>query len=133
MNLSNIKLPSNLKFGIFFSIFFGLISVFFLIRNEIVFTVFFASLTIIFLLIVKIKPELLLPLNKLWMRLGLLLGIIVSHIILGSIFFIILTPISFLMRLVGRDELQLKKRSKPSFWIIRISKGSLPNSFKNQF
>ena len=73
------------------------------------------------------------PLNKLWMRLGLLLGMIMSPIVMGIIFFGLFTPISLVMRLLGRDELKLKPKPCQSSW--RLVEHSRPDlqSFKNQF
>ena len=69
----------------------------------------------IFLIITITNADALLPLNKLWMKFGILLGMIISPIIMGIIFFVIFTPIAILMRLSGRDELRLrfKKKKKP--------------------
>ena len=86
----------------------------------------------IFLLITLIKSDALLPLNKLWMRFGLLLGMIVSPIVLGVIFFGLFTPIAMLMRLSGRDELRLKFTQKASHWISR-GEPIKSESFKHQF
>ena len=85
-----------------------------------------------FLLVTLIKCDALLPLNKLWMRFGLLLGMIVSPIVLGVIFFGLFTPIAMLMRLSGRDELRLKFTQKTSHWISR-GEPIKPESFKHQF
>tara|TARA_B100000989_G_scaffold84853_1_gene60884 strand:- start:3464 stop:3769 length:306 start_codon:yes stop_codon:yes gene_type:complete len=91
---------------------------------------FLTSLAFLFISI--INAEIFLPLNKFWMNLGLILGIVISPIILGIIFFFIFTPTAILMRLIGRDELKIKINQKSSHWIIRDN----PNQsepFKNQF
>ena len=90
------------------------------------------SLGIIFLVITILKAELLLPLNKLWMKFGLLLSFIVGPIVMGLIFFGMFTPIAFLMRLFGRDELSIKLNHKTSYWVNRKIKEQT-ESFKNQF
>jgi len=87
---------------------------------------------LIFLLVTLLKSDVLLPLNKLWMRLGILLGMIVSPIVLGIIFFGLITPIAMLMRLSGRDELHLKFTQKTSHWISR-EEPVKSESFKYQF
>ena len=76
-------------------------------------------LTMCFLNYNNINPKILLPLNKLWMKIGILLGMIVSPIIMGLIFFGIFTPIAFFMRLFGRDELRLRFKKKETHWISR--------------
>ena len=83
-------------------------------------------------LITLINERALLPLNKLWMRFGQLIGIIISPIILGIIFFGIFTPYSLLMRLFGRDELQLKFGKRESYWKLRNQSIPLTN-FRKQF
>ena len=88
--------------------------------------------SLILLVLSVVKAEILLPLNKLWMRFGLFLGMIVSPIVLGAIFFGLFMPIAFLMRFTGRDELRLKFYKKPSHWIVR-REPIKSESFKNQF
>ena len=74
------------------------------------------------------------PLNWLWYQLGQLLGKLVSPIVLGSISFLLLTPVSLVTRMFGRDELRLKKnKGQQTFWIERSPPGPEPTSFKNQF
>ena len=126
------ELPSNRKFGFFFTVVFLVASAYFYIKANTIGLYTFGGLAIIFLLITIIKAELLLPLNKLWMSLGHLIGMFVSPIVLGLIFFGIFTPIGFMMRIFGRDELQLKFREKSSYWIKRETELD-PNSLKNQF
>ena len=105
MKFSEIELPSNRKFGFFFTFVFCSSSSLFLLYENIDWAYAFVAAASIFLLITLIKSDTLLPLNKLWMRFGLLLGMIVSPIVLGLIFFGLFTPIAILMRLSGRDEL----------------------------
>ena len=130
MNLSKIKLPSNKKFGYFFTLIFAIVSIFFFYSSIFGWSILFAFAGVIFFVITLIKEDLLLPLNKLWMCFGLLLGKIISPLVLGVIFFFIFTPIAFLMRLRKRDELHLKFKDKASYWILRSEK---KESFKNQF
>ena len=78
------------------------------------------------------NPKVLLPLNKLWMKFGILLGMIVSPILMGIIFFGIFTPIAMIMRLLGRDELRLRFKKKKTHWINRKALNVL-DSFKKQF
>ena len=132
MKLTNIKLPTNKKLGYFFSGVFLLASIYFFYLKSDNVGYIFSSLTIIFIITTFLKAELLLPLNKLWMRFGLLLGMIVSPIVLGVIFFGIFTPYGFVMRIMGRDEMNLKIFLKKSYWVIR-SNNSKQTNFKNQF
>ena len=92
----------------------------------------FIAAALIFLLVTLVKSDALQPLNKLWMRFGHLLGMIVSPIILGIIFFGLFTPIAFVMWLSGRDELRLKFLKKPSHWISR-NDPLKSESFMHQF
>ena len=132
MRFSEIELPSNRKFGFFFSFVFALAAAYFYFSTNVSWAYVFIATALIFLLITLIKSDALLPLNKLWMRFGLLLGIIVSPIILGIIFFGLFTPIAILMRLSGRDELRLKSTQKASHWIVR-GDPIKSESFKRQF
>ena len=86
----------------------------------------------IFLIITIIHADALLPLNKLWMKFGIFLAMIVNPIIMGIIFFGIFTPIAILMRLSGRDELRLCFKKKKTHWINRKA-FNVFNSFKKQF
>jgi len=130
MKLSEIELPSNKKFGYFFTSIFAIASSYFFINNILSWAILLAFIGIIFFITTFVKADLLLPLNKLWMRLGLLLGKIISPLVLGIIFFGIFTPIAFLMHLSRRDELRLKLKNKTSHW---ISRSEQKGSFKNQF
>ena len=132
MKFSEIELPSNRKFGFFFTFAFAAAAAYFFHAASITWAYVFVTATLIFLLITLIKSDVLLPLNKLWMRFGLLLGMIVSPIVLGIIFFGLFTPIAILMRLSGRDELRLRFSHKVSHWITR-SEPIKSESFKHQF
>ena len=132
MKFYEIKLPSNRKFGFFFTFIFALAAVCFSLSTNIAWTYAFTVVSLIFFVITLVKSEALLPLNKLWMRLGVLLGVIVSPIVLGVIFFGLFAPIATLMRLSGRDELRLKLKNKATHWIAR-REPIKAQSFKNQF
>lgn len=132
MNFENYKLPSNLKFGFFFTVVFTVAAAYFFNSANMTLAYAFIAASSIFLVITLVKSDALLPLNKLWMRFGLLLGMIVSPIVLGIIFFGLFTPLATLMRLSGRDELRLKFSKKASHWIIR-SEPIKSESFKQQF
>ncbi len=79
------------------------------------------------------KPNLLHPFNKAWYQLGLFLGRFISPIVLGFLFFIVITPIAIGIKLAGRDALKLRKQNVDSYWIDRKPPGPEPESFKEQF
>ena len=132
MNFSEVELPSNKKFGFFFTLVFALVTTYFYANGPLTWVYPFTVAAVIFFVVTIVKADILLPLNKLWMRFGLLLGMIVSPIVLGIIFFGIFTPIAIIMRLSGRDELRLKFKNKKSHWISR-TESIQADSFKNQF
>tara|TARA_B100000900_G_C20570152_1_gene712904 strand:- start:1443 stop:1844 length:402 start_codon:yes stop_codon:yes gene_type:complete len=128
----NIALPPNQKFGYFFTLVFLITSIYSYFReNNMVFYVLGAC-SIVFFIVTLLKAEILKPLNKLWMGFGLVLGMIVSPMVMGVIFFMIFTPIGILMRLFGRDELLLQFKAKSSYWIKR-HEDIHSNSFRRQF
>mgnify|MGYP001464723091 FL=1 len=129
---NNIELPSNHKFGYFFTLIFLIVSIYFYSREIYMAFYVLGMCSIVFFLITIIKAEILRPLNKLWMSFGLVLGMIVSPIVMAFIFFVIFTPTGILMRLYGRDELLLKFKYKPSYWTNRIN-NMQSNSFRKQF
>jgi hypothetical protein len=88
----------------------------------------------VFSLLALLKPALLAGLNRLWVKLGVLLGRIVSPVALGVVFYVALTPIGLLMRLTGGDPLRLKRDpGAASYWIPREPPGPPPDSMTNQF
>ena len=132
MKLDKIELPSNRKFGIFFTFIFGLCACYSFYVNAIIFAYALIGASITFFLVSMLKSDILLPLNKLWMRFGLLLGMVISPIVLGLIFFGIFTPTALLMKLFRRDELRIRFKNKESHWIPRLQPID-PVSFKRQF
>ena len=132
MNIDELNLPSNRKFGFFFTFVFTVTATYFYYAKNIVWVYIFVAAAMIFLFITLIKSDALLHFNKLWMRFGLLLGMFISPIVLGVIFYGMFTPIAMLMRLSGRDYLRLKFAQKISHWILR-KEAIKPESFKNQF
>mgnify|MGYP006119171037 CR=1 FL=1 len=133
MKFSDIELPSNRKFGSFFTAVFLIIGWYFFSVETANFSYVSFGVATIFFLVTLVNAKLLLPLNKLWMRFGLLLGMIVSPIVFGVIFFGLFTPISLLMTLFGRDELRLKLKSRDSHWKSKEMTASQSDSFKRQF
>jgi polyferredoxin len=133
MKFSDIELPSNRRFGFFFSAVFALAAAYFWYRGNSTFLSVFGGLLGATFLTTLIKPGLLLPFNKLWMGIGYVIGRIVSPIVLGVIFFILMTPMGVIQRLFGRDELRLKPQDQASHWKVRDPAGPEPASFKQQF
>ena len=127
---SKIKINSNRSFGIVFFFVFLIISLWPLI-NENPLRVWSIYVAIIFLILGLINSNLLKPLNTLWFKFGKLLGSIVAPIIMGIVFFIIVTPTGFIMRIFGKDLLNIKYNSKSkSYWINREkSKGTMKQQF----
>ncbi len=133
MKFSEVTLPSNRKFGIFFFFVFMVVAVYFFWNDMVLESSIAAGVSCIFLLVTIVKDDLLLPLNKLWMRFGLFLNLIVSPIVLGAIFFLIFTPVGLAVRLFGRDELDLKRQDLETYWKFRDSAERNKESFKQQF
>ena len=127
--MDDIKISSNRSFGIVFFIVFFLIALYPLINNEDI-RIWSLIISLIFLILGLINSRILNPLNKLWFKFGILLGKIVSPIIMGIIFFLVVTPIGFIMRIFGKDLLNLKFNSNKTYW---IEKKDSKSSMKKQF
>ena len=128
--MDEIKLGSNRSFGIVFFIVFVLIATYPLLNQEEV-RIWSLIISFLFLFLGLLNSKILTPLNKLWFRFGLFLGKIISPIIMGLIFFLVVTPIGLLMRLFGKDVLNLKlNKKKSSYWIEKTGPKS---KMKNQF
>ena len=122
-----IKISSNRSFGIVFFVVFLLISIYPLI-NQSEIRLWSLIISIIFLVLGIANSKFLTPLNKLWFRFGLFLGKIISPIIMGVIFFLVVTPIGLLMRLLKKDLLNLKINDEKTYWIKKID----PNNRMNK-
>ena len=133
MRFPELPLPSNKNFGVFISAVLFLASTYFIWTDLKWLGFFMGVLAVIFISIVIVKDDLLLPLNKLWQRLGLLLGTIVSPLVLGVLYFFIFTPIAFFMRISGRDELSLIMHNKLTSWKQKDTQSPTTGSFKKQF
>ena len=127
--MDDIKISSNRSFGIVFFVVFFLVAIYPLIHNEEI-RIWSLIISIIFLILGLINSRILNPLNKLWFKFGILLGKIVSPIIMGIIFFLVVTPIGFIMRILGKDLLNLKFNRNKSYW---IEKNGPKSKMKNQF
>tara|TARA_B100000886_G_C20382950_1_gene474736 strand:+ start:134 stop:523 length:390 start_codon:yes stop_codon:yes gene_type:complete len=129
MDHKEVKIGSNRSFGIVFSIVFLLIALYPLINGENL-RLWSLIISIVFIVLGIINSNLLKPLNKLWFKFGLLLGKIISPFVMGIIFFIVVTPIAILMRLLRKDLLNLKFNKNNSYW---IQKSGPKSKMKNQF
>jgi hypothetical protein len=125
-------LPSNRKFGVLFALMFAVAAAYLYFQAAVLWPAV-AIAALLFAVAAALAPQLLQPLNRLWFHVGLLLGRIVSPIVLGLIYFVIITPIAIIARWAGRDPLRLKKRSVSSHWVVRDPPGPAPDSFRNQF
>ena len=124
-----IQISSNRSFGIVFFIVFLIVAIYPLLNNENP-RIWSLILSVIFLFLGIINSKILNPLNILWFKFGILLGKIVSPIIMGIIFFIVVTPIGFVMRIIGKDLLNLKFNKGKSYWVKKTGPKS---KMKNQF
>ena len=113
-----MKRSSEKSFGVLFSIVFFLIGTWPLLEGSTI-RLWSLCIALIFLVLVFLKPELLKPLNIGWIKFGELLGKIIAPIVMGLIFFFILTPISFIIRIFGKDLLRIKFSKDSSYWIKR--------------
>ena len=123
------KISSNRTFGIFFFIIFFIIGIFPILDGE-NFRYWSLIICILFLILGLRNSKILFPLNKFWQKLGLFLGRIFSPIVMGMIFFLLITPIGLIMRVLKKDLLNLRYNKSKSYWIEK--KGS-KSQMKNQF
>ena len=127
--MDEIKIASNRSFGIVFFIVFLLIALYPLTYSGEI-RVWSAIISFIFLVLGLLSSKILTPLNKLWFKFGIFLGKIISPIIMGIIFFLVVTPTGLIMRLFGKDVLNLKYNNNKSYW---IEKKGQKSKMKNQF
>jgi hypothetical protein len=127
--MDDFNISSNRSFGIVFFVVFLLIAVFPLANSEDL-RIWSLIISLIFLILGLLKSKILTPLNKIWFKFGILLGKIVSPLIMGAIFFLVVTPIGIILRLMGKDVLNLKYNKNKSYWIENSSPKS---KMKNQF
>ena len=127
--MAKVKIGSNRSFGIVFFIFFliiGTYPIFF--QGEL--RIWSLVVSIIFLLLGIINSRFLTPLNLLWFKFGMLLGRVVSPIVMGLVFFLVVTPTGIIMRILNKNLLRLKKKNVKTYWIER---SSIKSDMKNQF
>ena len=124
-----IKLPTNRNFGIVFSIVFLIIALWPLLKQNDL-RLWSLSISGIFFVLGLLNSKLLLPLNKIWFKFGILLGSIIAPIVMGIVFFLVVTPTGLIMKLFRKDLLNLKKNKKETYWLDKDNSNS---SLKNQF
>ena len=127
---SKINISSNRSFGLVFFVIFLIVALWPLKYEEDI-RLWSLVISIIFFILGVINSKLLTPLNKLWFKFGILLGSIVSPIVMGVVYFAVVTPIGVLMRLLGKDLLKMNKiKSASTYWIKR---GKEQSRMKKQF
>ena len=129
MEEKKIKIGSNRSFGLVFSIVFLIISLFPLLNDDSI-RIWSIILSLIFFILGLLNSNILAPLNRIWFKFGIILGGIVSPIIMGLVFFLVVTPTSLILKLFKKDILNLKKNDSVTYWIIKSDKKS---KMKNQF
>jgi hypothetical protein len=128
-----VKTSSNRSFGIVFTVVFGIVGAAPLIGGGGILW-WAVGIAAVFLALSLIRPRTLAPLNRLWTKFGLLLHHIVNPIVMGFLFFLVVTPIGFLMRALGKRPLNIEfDREAKSYWIERKPPGPEPKSRKQQF
>jgi len=127
--MNEIKISSNRSFGIVFFIFFLIVSLYPLFNNESL-RIWSLIISLTFLILSLINSKILTPLNKIWNKIGIILGQIVSPFIMGIIFFLVITPTGLIMRFLKKDLLNLKFNKNKTYWIEKTDKKS---KMKNQF
>ena len=129
----DVKSSSNRGFGWVFTVAFLVIGVWPLVFGQ---AIRWWSLVVamVFLAITLAAPALLAPLNKIWLAFGMLLHRIISPVVLGIMFYIVVTPMGWLMRLFGKDSMRMRGGDRAgSYWIKREPPGPKPDSLNNQF
>ena len=127
--MDEIKISSNRNFGVVFFVVFFLIALYPLTYDEGIRT-WSIIISLFFLILGLLNSKILNPLNKLWFKIGIILGKIISPLIMGIIFFLVVTPTGLIMRLLRKDILNLKYNKDKSYW---IKKNEKRNNMKNQF
>lgn len=124
---------SNLSFGFTFAILFALFGLWPLVRGRPVHG-WALIVAVAFLVATLTVPHVLAPLNRLWLRFGLLLHACISPVIMGLVFYTTVTPIGLVRRLLGKDPLRLRfDRDAVTYWIERHPPGPAPDTMPRQF
>jgi hypothetical protein len=130
---AEVKGSSDRTFGLVFAVFFALVGLAPL-RSHHPVRWWAVAVGLVFLSAAAVRPLWLRPLNRVWIKLGVWLGRIVSPIVMGVLFYVVITPMSILLRLLGKDPLRLAKEPEAgSYWIERRPPGPPPETMANQF
>ena len=129
MKYKDIKIGSNRSFGIVFFVVFLIIGLWPLINNGDIRN-WSVIISAIFLVLGLLNSKVLTPLNKAWFRFGIFLGNFIAPIVMAIVYFLVVTPIGILMKIVKKDLINLKKNKNKSYW---IEKKEIKSSMKNQF
>lgn len=127
------KKPSNKKFGLFFCALFLLCGTWFYLGQNNSVALGCLSIALIFFILGLFFDYALEPLNKIWMGIGHILGILVSPLFIGLIFYGLLTPLAVILRKFGRDELRLKTVAGDTHWVKINTVDSKQSTFEDQF
>ena len=129
MNYKELKIGSNKSFGVVFFVVFLVIGLWPILKgNEI--RIWSIVISLIFLILGILNSKILTPFNKVWFRFGIFLGNFISPIIMGIVFFLVVTPTGLIMKLFRKDLINLRKNNSSTYW---IEKKDIKSSMKNQF
>ena len=128
MKNKKIKMSSNRSFGLVFFAIFLIISIWPLLDDKDI-RIWSLIVSLIFLILGILNSNLLKPFNKIWFKFGIFLGKIVSPIIMGLVYFLVVTPTGFIMRFLGKDLLKLKKNKNNTYWLAKNYKSSMKDQF----
>ncbi len=129
MKNKDIKIGSNRSFGIVFFVVFLIIGLWPFLKNQEL-RIWSIAISIIFLILGLINSKLLTPLNKIWFKFGIILGNFIAPIVMGLVYFFVVTPTGLLMKIFKKDLINLKKNNDKTYW---IEKKEITSSMKNQF
>ena len=128
--MNKIKISSNRNFGLFFFAVFLIVGIWPITSGEPI-KIWSTTISVIFLILGLMNSKLLTPLNKLWLKLGIILGVIITPIVMSVVFFLVVTPIGFVIRILGKDLINKKYDKKiKTYWIDRDKNiGSMKKQF----
>ena len=128
MKNNKIKISSNRSFGITFFVVFFVFAIWPLLNNQDI-RIWSLIISLVFLILGILNSNLLKPFNIIWFKFGIFLGSIVSPLVMGLVFFIVVTPTGFIMRIFRKDLLNLKKNNNSSYWIAKTNNSKMKDQF----